>query len=347
MDNIAKKLTIELVPSTCWFSNVRNHVNSGTWDRLRHDIYKEVGDKCAVCGGRGPKWAVECHELWEYDDESHIQKLVGLTGLCHSCHEVKHMGFANIRGRGAIAKVHLAYVNGWTAAEAKEYVAEAFLVWRERSKHEWALDMTWLERLGVSVESERGPVLPAAQKSSAPNAKPFCKSAKAEWNGGRASGGEDAARMRGAAPPAPSFMSGGASDLRKPSEVTDDFWVNAKRRVTAYPPHTERGGKWLVFVPTSKVDGAWEQIKAALEIGELGEEAKVSTARPNANAANPAKKVICVYTYDGDDEADVRRVRNSLRHLGFTEPLSWKPDQATREGQYQVRGHTRVSRYWE
>ena len=85
------------------------------------------------------------------------------------------------------------------------------------------------------------------------------------------------------------------------------------------------------------------QITAALNAGDLGDRAKVSTARPNPNAADPTRQVICVYT--GDDEADVWRVRDGLRRRGIVEPLGWKPDQATRDGLYQVRGHRRVSRY--
>ena len=182
------RLTIELVPFTCWFSNVRDHVDRDTWDRIRRRIYADVNRMCAVCGGHGPKWPVECHELWEYDDDAHIQKLTGLTGLCPACHEVKHMGLANIRGRGAEAREHLAQVNGWTADEAGEYVTEAFRVWKERSEHEWTLDMTWLERLGVRVESRRSPALPLEQAVPASLAAPSQVSAMKSDNFGKRDG---------------------------------------------------------------------------------------------------------------------------------------------------------------
>ena len=316
MNNIAR-LTIELVPSTCWFSNVRDHVDPETWDRLRRQTYRDVNRKCAVCGGVGPKWPVECHELWAYDDVNHVQALMGLTGLCPACHEAKHMGLANTRGRGQDAQCHLARVNGWTVSETEEYVADAFRVWRERSQHEWTLDLAWLEQFGICVESRRGDgPRPTAQPNPAPSS---------------ASGLAPEQNMTG--------------NVRMPSEVMDDFWVRAKRIGDDYPAHTERGGKWLVFVPTADLDDVWERIKATLAAGDLGAQAKSSTALQNPNAVDSAEKVICVYTYDGDDEADVWRVRAGLRRLGITQPLSWKPDQATRDGQYQVRGNTRVSRY--
>ena len=102
------RLTIELVPQTCWFSNVRLEVGTAEWDRLRKLASDAAEDRCEVCGGRGPRWPVECHEIWEYDDEQHTQTLLGLTALCPACHEVKHIGLANIKGQGNIAARHLA-----------------------------------------------------------------------------------------------------------------------------------------------------------------------------------------------------------------------------------------------
>jgi len=42
----------------------------------------------------------------------------------------------------------------------------------------------------------------------------------------------------------------------KPSEVEDEPWVWAHRGHGDYPQHTERGGKWLVYVDISYVDDA-------------------------------------------------------------------------------------------
>lgn len=149
----ANRLTIELVPQTCWFSNVRFEVGTADWDRLRKLASDAAEDRCEVCGRRGPRWPVECHEIWEYDDEQHTQSLLGLTAICPACHEVKHIGLANIRGRGDIAARHLAKVNGWTAQEAERYIAEQFAVWERRSKYQWALDLGWLEQHGIAVRN--------------------------------------------------------------------------------------------------------------------------------------------------------------------------------------------------
>jgi hypothetical protein len=68
----------------------------------------------------------------------------------------------------------------------------------------------------------------------------------------------------------------------------------------------------------------------------LGPQAKVATAMH----ANGKDHVICVYTYDHNDESDVRRVRQALRDLGFTAKIPYKTDEATL-------GEKKQSKYFE
>ncbi len=63
------QLTVELVPRTCWFSNLRSELSKEEWDRLRRPVFERAGNRCEVCGGKGTQHPVECHEVWEYDDE--------------------------------------------------------------------------------------------------------------------------------------------------------------------------------------------------------------------------------------------------------------------------------------
>ena len=136
------------------------------------------------------------------------------------------------------------------------------------------------------------------------------------------------------------------SDI-KPSQATDVFWMSARRKRGTYPNSTVKSGKWLVFVPTISIDTAWAKIKKATEEGRLGSASKVSTARPNPNANDPSQHVVCVYTYDWTDESDVRRIREELRKLGFTNKLPYKSDEDTMEGKYRVTGHRKISKYYE
>lgn len=138
------KLTLELVPLLAHYTNVRSNVSKEEWDSIRESAYKKANYCCEVCGGIGIKHRVECHELWNYDDENMVQKLTGFISLCPYCHEVKHMGFANIQGRGKEARKHLSDINSWTKDKTDKYVDEQFDVWSQRSHFPWELDISLL-----------------------------------------------------------------------------------------------------------------------------------------------------------------------------------------------------------
>ena len=89
-----------------------------------------------------------------------------------------------------------------------------------------------------------------------------------------------------------------AGDDRRPSEVFGNYWIYAERKDRgSYPDHTERGGKWMLFIKTSEIDTWWSKVKSATESGLLGSSAKVATTKPNPNSASPDTRLICVYTW--------------------------------------------------
>src|SRR4051812_12485985 len=48
-------LFVDLVPSTCWFTNVRSCVDEGQWDALRSMVYRRARHRRpALRGPRGP-----------------------------------------------------------------------------------------------------------------------------------------------------------------------------------------------------------------------------------------------------------------------------------------------------
>jgi Basophilic leukemia-expressed protein Bles03 len=134
---------------------------------------------------------------------------------------------------------------------------------------------------------------------------------------------------------------------RKPSQVTDVYWLFAERKKGKYPPPTVRSGKWLIFIGADEVDEVWARVKEAAEEGRLGGKAKVATARPNPLSRTPDRRVICVYTYDYEDVEDVRRVRQELGRLGIIERIPYKTDEDTLAGRYRVKGHRGIAKYNE
>lgn len=138
------KLAIELVPATNWYNNMRSIMTRQQWDTLRRRVYADYGYKCGICGMTNV--TLNCHEIWEYDDQNHIQKLNGFIALCRLCHWVKHIGLAGIRASEGQLDfeeiiVHFMKVNGCDRNTFETHRSEAFQVWEERSKHQWQIQL--------------------------------------------------------------------------------------------------------------------------------------------------------------------------------------------------------------
>lgn len=136
------KIHIDLVPKTCWFSNVRSQVSTADWDWLRKEAYKAANHRCEVCNAKG---RLEAHEIWHYDDKNLVQKLHGITAVCKQCHELYHLGFAATQGKFPQALKRLARVNSWTMEETFQYVDIVFEIWMQRSNKNWKLDLKLLD----------------------------------------------------------------------------------------------------------------------------------------------------------------------------------------------------------
>lgn len=142
------KLTIELIPKTCFGSNVRSLFKPKYWDILRKASYEKAGHVCEICSENGKdqgyRHNVECHEIWTYNDITRTQKLDGLISLCPKCHQVKHFGRTSAIGKQAEAFKHLEKVNNWNHHDCVNHAAESMTEWLERSKYKWYIDLSVL-----------------------------------------------------------------------------------------------------------------------------------------------------------------------------------------------------------
>ena len=122
------KLQIELVPRSCWWSNVRSNVTDKQWDNIRKPVYQKANFLCEICRERGTKYPVECHEVWIYDDTSLTQRLGFFQALCPLCHEVKHIGLAGVRGNGERAFNRFKIINQLSDS-ARQIKSAVFTQW--------------------------------------------------------------------------------------------------------------------------------------------------------------------------------------------------------------------------
>lgn len=129
-----------------------------------------------------------------------------------------------------------------------------------------------------------------------------------------------------------------------PTKTTHMYWIVFDAPGSAPEAiEDENAGKWLIFQEPDLVDAAWKKVRDATAALELGISTKVSTAKPNPDSRDN-RKVIYVYTKDWADEADVMRVREKLRELGFVDRIGYKRNIETFAGEYATKGK-RVTYY--
>lgn len=80
--------------------------------------------------------------------------------------------------------------------------------------------------------------------------------------------------------------------------------------IVAAREHGIKGGKWMLFLSAEKVDAVWSLVAHAVAESELGHAAKVA-----ADDGKSATRLICIYTEDHKDVADVKRVLQRLVDL--------------------------------
>jgi len=129
-----------------------------------------------------------------------------------------------------------------------------------------------------------------------------------------------------------------------PTKTTQMYWIVQDAPGSAPEAiEDENAGKWLIFQEPDQVDAVWKKVRNATVSLELGISAKVSTAKPNPDSRDN-RKVVYVYTKDWADEADVLRVREKLRELGFVDRIGYKRNIETFAGEYAKKGK-RVTYY--
>jgi hypothetical protein len=147
-------LFVDLIPKSCWFSNVRTCIADKDWERLRRLVVNRAGHRCEACGqgeNRDVKRWLEAHERWEYEDTTQVQRLKRIVCLCTDCHTTTHFGLARIKGLDGQARAHLRSVTGMSERDTADHIDAAFAVWIDRSAREWTLDLSILIDAGITL----------------------------------------------------------------------------------------------------------------------------------------------------------------------------------------------------
>ncbi|HEY5281102.1 MAG TPA: hypothetical protein VIJ67_15250 [Pseudolabrys sp.] len=144
------KLRIELVPKRLWEQNLRLRDGLGKhrWDKLRHEVIKKNGARCAVCGAIDRK--LHGHEVWDYREKKTVGTAVLLRVeiICIDCHDIRHWGrTTNLFQAGVISaeryghlRKHFRRVNRCTQKSFDGHFLRQARIWLQRSKKRWKVD---------------------------------------------------------------------------------------------------------------------------------------------------------------------------------------------------------------
>ena len=139
------KLNFEMIPDSCWYSNLRSMLKPKDWDMVRKSTYSKANGKCMICGR--PAKRLEAHEQWSYDLETETQKLERVIAVCHDCHSVIHIGRTQLMGDEDRAIAHFCKVNDCSYVDYRRALGEANELHRQRNQvGEWKLDLRYLQK---------------------------------------------------------------------------------------------------------------------------------------------------------------------------------------------------------
>ena len=139
------KLEIEMVPDSCWYSNLRSILSKKQWDYIKADAKRRANGKCMICGKKTDR--LEAHEKWSYNEKTQTQKLEDIVAVCSDCHSVIHIGRTQLKGNEERAEEHYMKVNNCSYAEYRKNLGKANELHRRLNLvPEWKLDLTYLKR---------------------------------------------------------------------------------------------------------------------------------------------------------------------------------------------------------
>ncbi|PCJ28102.1 MAG: hypothetical protein COA97_02165 [Flavobacteriales bacterium] len=135
-------MKISLIPAKNWGENLRRYYSAYEWNGIRYDTEAEADYKCTICGS--DERELHCHEIWKYDDDNCIQKLVGLQMVCEYCHHAIHWGaLQEIDNTGKLiekVKQHFLRINNCTEKEFVKHKKEAFILFWKRTDKNYEVD---------------------------------------------------------------------------------------------------------------------------------------------------------------------------------------------------------------
>ena len=131
------RLGIEPVPASSRLATLAKLLPRARWNRIRRAVYHRAGYRCRVCGRQRRLY---CHEVWQYNEQTGYQWLMGFEALCKDCHDTKHLFFANSRYKRIRLFQHFLTVNRMSREQGLEYLRAVYRKQQRLSQRDWIVN---------------------------------------------------------------------------------------------------------------------------------------------------------------------------------------------------------------
>lgn len=140
------RLTVDMVPRETRGKTLQALLPAREWQRIRDQTFELYGKRCWTCG-YWKRW-MECHEVWEFDEEAGAQRLLDVIPLCRACHGVKHWVTRLKYCRNVDLTFprmirHFLAINQITPEEARAHLREMWETQQRRDSRKWRLELKW------------------------------------------------------------------------------------------------------------------------------------------------------------------------------------------------------------
>jgi len=140
------KLKIELVPENAWRKSLYRTLKRKDWLKIKDILFSKEGKKCWIC--KDKKKTLEAHETWRYDYKKKKQILKEVHHLCHTCHQLKHIGFWGV---DEYMIKHFCKVNKCKKEDFDRHKKNAWKLWNKRNGVKWKQDFSLLSSFNKKI----------------------------------------------------------------------------------------------------------------------------------------------------------------------------------------------------
>lgn len=128
------KLMIEPIPRSSAMASLAKLLPKQEWDNLRRKVYRQARYRCQVCGKDG---RLNAHEVWQFNERTGFQFLMGFNCRCADCHGIAHL--LNVRNDQISSRLaqHFMQVNKVGSEEFRSHLKVARSRQAQLDAREW------------------------------------------------------------------------------------------------------------------------------------------------------------------------------------------------------------------